>query len=48
MLIYSRLRDELLNIEEFITVAEARRFAERWQLAATIVGRMDSSRAFPA
>jgi putative transposase len=29
---HSRLRDELLNVEEFTTVAEARLFAERWQL----------------
>jgi transposase InsO family protein len=29
---HSRLRDELLNVEEFATVAEARLFAERWQL----------------
>jgi transposase InsO family protein len=29
---HSRLRDELLNVEEFASVAEARVFAERWQL----------------
>ena len=29
---HSRLRDELLNVEEFTSVAEARVFAERWQL----------------
>jgi transposase InsO family protein len=29
---HSRLRDELLNVEEFGSVAEARVFAERWQL----------------
>jgi len=29
---HSRLRDELLNVEEFTSVAEARIFAERWQL----------------
>lgn len=29
----SRLRDELLNVEEFASVAEARLLAERWQLA---------------
>src|SRR5262249_8797960 len=29
---HSRLRDELLNVEEFTTIAEARLFAERWQL----------------
>jgi transposase InsO family protein len=29
---HSRLRDELLNVEEFTNVAEARVVAERWQL----------------
>jgi putative transposase len=29
---HSRLRDELLNVEEFTNVAEARVIAERWQL----------------
>jgi putative transposase len=29
---HSRLRDELLNMEEFASVAEARVMAERWQL----------------
>jgi putative transposase len=29
---HSRLRDELLNVEEFANVAEARSVAERWQL----------------
>jgi putative transposase len=29
---HSRLRDELLNVEEFANVAEARVLAERWQL----------------
>jgi putative transposase len=29
---HSRLRDELLNVEEFANVAEARLAAERWQL----------------
>ena len=29
---HSRLRDELLNVEEFASVAEARQMAERWQL----------------
>ena len=29
---HSRLRDELLNVEEFASLAEARVFAERWQL----------------
>lgn len=29
---HSRLRDELLNVEEFTSMAEARIFAERWQL----------------
>jgi len=29
---HSRLRDELLNVEEFTSVAEARVMAERWQL----------------
>ena len=29
---HSRLRDELLNVEEFASVAEAKVFAERWRL----------------
>jgi transposase InsO family protein len=29
---HSRLRDELLNVEEFTSVAEARVLAERWQM----------------
>jgi transposase InsO family protein len=30
---HSRLRDELLNVEEFASVGEAKLLAERWQLA---------------
>jgi transposase InsO family protein len=29
---HSRLRDELLNVEDFVSVAEAKVFAERWQV----------------